>query len=151
MARGYTKWNEEREAQFLGTLAKTGLIGVSCKAAGISQACEKMRRDQDEDWARRFNEAMQDYNESLEQEIHRRGVEGYDEPIYQNGQLVGHRRRYSDRLLEMQAKSRMKKYQEKAVDIGIEAGGVLVVGGLAANTDEWLKEVNDDSPDRTED
>jgi hypothetical protein len=44
--------------------------------------------------------------DALEEEALRRGVEGVLEPVWYNGEIVGHRRKYSDNLLMFMLKGR---------------------------------------------
>ena len=58
----------------------------------------------------------------IEAELVRRAVEGVDEPVFQQGRLVGFVRKYSDRLLELAAKGTLpEKYRERFEHTG--AGG----------------------------
>src|SRR5205807_601275 len=57
-------------------------------------------------------------NAHIEAEIRRRAMEGWDEPVYQQGARVGTVRKYSDTLLIFYAKRRMPEYREKqALDV----------------------------------
>jgi len=63
---------------------------------------------------RAWDDAIEQATGSVELEIHRRAVEGYDEPVYQKGELVGTVTKYSDRLLELRAKALLpQKYIER--------------------------------------
>jgi hypothetical protein len=65
----------------------------------------------------RENEAQQVLTDALEEESIRRGLEGYQRPIYQRGELVGHETVYSDQLLNLQLRARRPdKYRER-VDV----------------------------------
>lgn len=49
-------------------------------------------------------------------ELHRRAVEGWDEPIYGGRcrkRIVGTTRKYSDRLLELRAKALLPEYRDQ--------------------------------------
>lgn len=59
----------------------------------------------DPDFAAQLEQAKVQVVETYEQEIHRRGVEGWDEPVYQGGKLVGVVRKYSDVLLIFRTKA----------------------------------------------
>src|SRR5262249_47984425 len=65
---------------------------------------------------KRFRDQMQDaYDQGtdlIRDEIRRRAVDGWDEPVFQKGELVGHIRRYDSRLLELEAKKRDPGYRE---------------------------------------
>lgn len=51
---------------------------------------------------------MEQARAEVESEIHRRSVEGVDEPVYgTNGVQLGTRKRYSDKLLALRAQSMM--------------------------------------------
>lgn len=84
-----------------------------------------------------FDQALQDYRESLEAEVHRRAVDGWDEPVYQKGEMVGLIRRHSDRMLELLIKKNIPEYRDKvSVDASVK-GGVMVVPATAQTMDEW--------------
>ena len=68
----------------------------------------------DSAYAAAFEQAKAMACDRIEQEIHRRGVEGWDEPVYHGGQQVGVVRRYSDTLLIFLAKGMMPaKYRDR--------------------------------------
>ena len=54
--------------------------------------------------------------EIREEALDKRGVKGWEEPIYQGGKLVGHRRLFSDNCLELAVKGGDKegKYSDKS-------------------------------------
>ena len=62
---------------FLDALAKTGNVGLSLRASGIAsrQTVNAWRRD-DEVFSAAYDEAIEDANDTLEAEAHRRAVEG---------------------------------------------------------------------------
>ncbi len=60
------------------------------------------------------------------EEARRRAVDGVDEPIYQGGQLVGSKTKYSDRLLEVILKKKdpsYRDYQPQSTNVGIWGEG----------------------------
>jgi hypothetical protein len=74
-------------------------------------------REHDENFVLRENEAQQVLTDALEEEAVRRGLDGYQRPIYQRGELVGHETVYSDQLLNLQLRARRpEKYRER-VDV----------------------------------
>lgn len=55
--------------------------------------------------------------DSLEDEAVRRARDGYDKPVYQQGQCVGQVRKYSDTLMVFLLKgARPKKYRDNVHD-----------------------------------
>jgi len=58
-------------------------------------------REHDEDFVLRENQAQQVLTDALEEESIRSGLEGYQRPIYQRGELVGYETVYGDQLLNL--------------------------------------------------
>ncbi len=103
-------------------------------AAGIDRTTH-YRWLEDPDYAEQFALAQQDAGESLEAEARRRAVEGWQEPIFYQGQLVGHRPRHSDVLLIFLLKGAMpEKYGDKLQQThqGQPSGPIQVV-----EVDDW--------------
>ncbi len=95
------------KSAFIETLARTGEPALAAKACGFSLATCQNHARRDEEFAQAGFEALQAYRATIAAEIHRRAIEGVDEPVYQGGQLVGYKRRYSDALLLAHAKRHM--------------------------------------------
>lgn len=51
--------------------------------------------------------------ENIRAEIKRRAIDGVDEPVFHLGEVVGHIRKYSDRLLGAMAKANLPEYREQ--------------------------------------
>jgi hypothetical protein len=65
----------------------------------------------------RWHEQLDVFASTLENEAVRRGRDGYFEPVFQNGELVGHKQRYSDRLLETTLRAAMPdKYGKQTIE-----------------------------------
>ncbi len=65
---------------------------------------------------------------NIEAEIHRRAIEGWDEPIASAGKRLGVMRKYSDVLLIFYAKKRMPEYREKqSMELTGKDGEALVI------------------------
>jgi hypothetical protein len=94
---------EGKKRAFLQHLARTGSVVEAASAAGFSDSYAHRVRKRDTAFADAWDEAIRAYESRLvergEREAARRGIEGWREPVYQNGKLVGHKRRFSDRLL----------------------------------------------------
>jgi hypothetical protein len=72
-------------------------------------------RDTSEEFAAAWDEAVEAGTQALEDEARRRAVDGWDEPVYQHGELAGTVRKYSDQLLTFLLKGRRpEKYREGA-------------------------------------
>lgn len=129
--------SEEQFQKFLDNYALTGLLGHSARAADMSPENVRRRRMADEEFAKACEEALQTYRETLEMEVHRRAVSGWDEPVYQKGEFVGTIRRYSDRLLELQVKRHIPEYRDKFSIAAEVKGGVMVVPATPGSMDDW--------------
>lgn len=88
-----------KRAAFLEALAATCNITKAAELAGVSRALVYAWRAADPKFAQAWEEALQLGIDALEDEATRRAVEGWDEPVFQKGALVGTVRKYSDTLL----------------------------------------------------
>lgn len=138
------KWNKQIEDRYLGALAATGRKQHSADVAGVSYATTVAYAKSDPDFAARILEAERRYDELVEKEIERRAMKGLKEPVYQGGKFCFTKKKFSDQLLLALAKKRMPEYRDKAVEVDVREGGVLVVGGTAADADEWRKKHNEE-------
>ncbi len=91
----------EQRALFLAVLARTGVVTHACRASNLSSAAAYSHRRLEPDFKAAWDEARDTALDVLRMEAFRRGVEGYERPIYQRGEKVGTEIVYSDRLLEV--------------------------------------------------
>lgn len=132
------KWTPKVLAEVLNELCNCGVIYRSCIACGVGyDQFLKLRKTvkQIEDLA----EAAQEYyRQKISHTVHDRAIHGWDEPVYYKGDVVGHVRRFSDRLLELQAKRHCPEYRDKSqMDLNV-AGGVLLITGTRPDKEEFL-------------
>jgi len=113
---------------FLVALARTGNVTMAARAAGVSRRHVMEVRKRDTVFALAWEDAIEEAADLLEAEVHRRAVEGVDEPVYgrryaQNEETgrsyqisdgqVGSIKRYSDTLLIFHLKgTRPQKYRD---------------------------------------
>lgn len=117
-----------REA-FVAVVQRTGNRGAAAVQAAVSLAlAERAERDEPE-FAARVREAERSYAHGVALEVHRRGVEGVDEPLVSGGRVIGRVRKYSDRLLELQARAVLPRvYRDRdSADVATAAGGDFVL------------------------
>jgi hypothetical protein len=111
---------KERET-FLAGLAAGWSITHAAKLAGRERRRFYDLRGRDEAFAVAWDEAIESGTEALEDEARRRAVDGWEENVYQQGELAGTVRRYSDGLLTFLLKGRRpEKYRDTAaVQLGV--------------------------------
>ena len=111
-----------RARAFLRHYARTGNVTEAARAAGVSRNLHYYWLEHLPGYREAAAQAEQMAADALEREAWRRAVEGWDEPVYQKGQLVGTVRRYSDVLMTLLLRGlRPERYRER-VDIGSEPG-----------------------------
>lgn len=115
---------------FLESLRLTGNVSEACRAAdlGCRDTAYKLYRG-DPEFARLWDEAVDEAMDRLEEEARRRAVDGTRRPVFYKGVQVGAVREYSDLLLIFLLKGgRPEKYRERAaVEHTGRKGGPLQV------------------------
>ena len=81
---------EATQAAFLEAYRKVGTVSAGARVAGIDRSTHQRRVKADPKYAAAFADAHADFCELLEQEIVRRGVVGWDEPVVYQGQYQHH-------------------------------------------------------------
>lgn len=114
-----------RKDIFLAELRRHGIVVAAARAASphaadsAASSFYNLRR-MDPEFAAAWADALQEACGSVEMEIHRRAVEGWEEPVYQKGELVGTVTKYSDRLLELRARGLMpERYAIERRDVKV--------------------------------
>lgn len=107
---------------FLRAYSATGNLTEAARAVGVARQSHYYWLDHVPGYREAAREAREMAADRLEREAWRRAVEGWEEPVYQKGQLVGTVRRYSDTLLAMLLRAaRPERYRER-IDVGSEPG-----------------------------
>jgi hypothetical protein len=98
------------------------------RTAGVAGTRGQLRSflDSDEEFREQIAEARGRGAETIRDEIRRRAIEGVDEPVFHQGDVVGHVRKYSDRLLGMMAKAHLPEYRERVEVTGADGAPVPV-------------------------
>ena len=119
----------KKEQEFLDALADTCNVRHACSVADIARSSAYLWRQEDAEFAKRWDKAVEIGAEALEDEAVRRAREGWEEPIYYHGTACGTVRKYSDTLLIFLLKgAKPEKYRENAK---IEVAGSLNVTNLS--------------------
>lgn len=77
----------ERAAAFCAALAETANVGRACRAIGMGRTTAYDWREEEPDFAKMWDRAMQIGVTALEDEATRRAFEGIDDPIIHQGQF----------------------------------------------------------------
>lgn len=133
------------QQEFCQHLAILGRYSHAARAVGVSNTTIKFHEKNNPDFGEMVAEAQQEYRDRIAAEVYRRAVEGWDVPIV-GGQwkdkVVAHERKYSDRLLEMEAKRVDPGYREKqTLNVG-QHGGVIVINAAPQESGAWRDKYN---------
>ncbi len=105
-------WTPEFEENLLECLRQGASVNDVIESHNISRRTIYSRIRSDEEWKERWEEAIKIGDDAIRDEIRRRAMNGVLEPVYHEGEVVGHKRKYSDILLMFLAKSRMPEFRE---------------------------------------
>lgn len=108
---------------FMAQYMNTCRIDMASKASGISRETAYMRRRNDPEFAKLFEEARAIAVGVMEDEGIRRAVKGVLEPVFYRGEEVGYVRKFSDGLLQFMLSNNDTRYRAKQeIDIGSKPG-----------------------------
>lgn len=93
------KFSPELQDIFFELFAKTGNPNAAAKAVGIRMTAVRRYRRSSIQFAERWAEAQEKAASTLYDEAYRRGVTGVMDPVYYQGEIVGHKLKYSDACL----------------------------------------------------
>lgn len=124
-------------ARFLAAFAATGRLGTACRAVGLGNQALENARERFPDFDEAIDEAYQEFTDRLHEEAVRRAVDGWDEPVFYQGEVVGYIRRKSDRILEMLLKAHIPdKFRDK-LDVNASVTGGVLVAPAAVTVADW--------------
>jgi len=108
-----------KKVSFLEVYSRSGNKREAAKATGVSLRQHYYWMDRDPEYAEAFQMAKEEATEVLEREAFRRGVEGWEEPVFYRGEEVGKITRYSDQLLVVLLKgNKPEKYKDRVEHTG---------------------------------
>lgn len=118
----------EGDAKFFSALENGYPVRAACTMANYARSCVYEWRKQDPTFAERWKNALDIAGDLLEEEADRRGRDGYDEPVFYQGEERGQKRKYSDALLLARLKAiRPEQYREKITMPSMGQQNVTVV------------------------
>ena len=115
MSNKTAQQKKREQEKFLKAFGELGNVSRAAEATGINRSNHYIwMKDEGSDYPERFNAANERAIDKFEAELIRRGVEGYDKPVFQGGREVGTVREYSDTLLIFLMKGRHpERYGDK--------------------------------------
>lgn len=118
----------DKKLGFLAVLAEGCQVGKACAAVGIHRSTAYDWRDQDEEFAAAWDNAMKVGVSALEDEAHRRAFDGHDEPVFHQGMRTDSVKKYSDTLAIFLLKSHApEKYRDNS---RVELSGSLALSSM---------------------
>lgn len=94
-------WTAIRQRAFLRALSELGSVRDACALVGLSKTSAYRLRTLSSAFAEAWDKALEMVAPILEQAAFERGVEGWDEPVFYLGEIVGYKKRYSDHALRL--------------------------------------------------
>lgn len=123
-------------ARFCTALSSSGLLSAAARAIGVTARRIETVRSNCPVFDEACDEALDEFKARLHEEVVRRAVDGWHEPVFYEGELVGHVLKRSDRLLEGLVKGHMSNIFRERVDVNANVtGGVLVAPAGVAPAD----------------
>lgn len=124
---------------FLVAFAQRPSITWAAKVTGIVRQTHYDWLRTDEEYQRAFDDAKQMAADAVVLSAWRQGVEGIDEPIYQGGELVGHRRKWEPGMTKMLIQAwRPGEFADRTETTHRGSIGVRPEQDLSAYTEEEL-------------
>ena len=90
------KANKDNQAKFLDVYATIGTINKTASETGISRQTHYDWMAKDEEYRAKFRALRYNNCQKIEDSLVERLVEGWDEPVYQGGELVGSKRKFDN-------------------------------------------------------
>ena len=136
------KSTKDRQRLFLEAFAEHGNVLLAARVAGVHRTTVYKWQEHDEAFLFAFNQAKEDARDTLRAEIYRRGVEGWDEKVYQVGKYAGTVHKYSDVLLIFHMKALCPEYREHQ---HVEHSGSIDITGAKDALLDKLARLNENS------
>lgn len=158
------KFDDVAKLRWLTIYAQTNNKTRACKACGITYGCYQHHIRRDPEFKEAVRAASQDYRDMVAEEVLRRGVKGWKEPVFAQGRramdvvidpitqlpkidehgnfVMGPASivKFDSQLLQMEAKRVDHSYRERGVEGGDEDVGGVLVAPAAKTPEEFIKE-----------
>lgn len=126
---------------FLKAYSRTGRKHDSAEMAGVSCRSIQKWRDEFPEFEEAFQSAHGKWADLLKSEVFRRAVDGWEEPVYYKGEMVGTIRKYDSNLLMFlmkQADSSFKENYQTQVNVANRVNQTTIHGNVTIIEDsDW--------------
>jgi hypothetical protein len=139
---------EANQDAFLSAFASLGSIRAACRATGVGRGTVYEWRELDAEFTKRFEAARDAYADLVDDEMHDRGIVGWDEPQigrvdqYADGVVTYVRKKSDAVLLKLASGVRPEKYSTKRHEI-TGKDGVPLIDPAKLNDQQldWLEQI----------
>ena len=135
-ARGTMSQQQRQKARtvVLDQLAHGRTLEEAAQAAGVSRRTIFNWRRDDDEFSLQVADAVEAGTDVFRAELRRRALEGWDEPVFHQGEVVGHVRRHSDTLLIFELKRRDPTYRDnQRIEVTGPGGGPVEIEDRSAS------------------
>lgn len=109
------KFTAKKKRLFLNYLKKSGNKAGAAAKIGVGRSLISYHEKQDPHFAEEVQKALAFAEQEIDEEVYRRGIEGVKEDVWYQGDIVGEKTTYSDRMLEFRAKTlNPERYGDKS-------------------------------------
>jgi len=124
-----TSWHD----RFLDSLKQHGIVRLACQEVVIGRRTAYYHREHLPEFAKRWEDALEDHRDLIRAEVIRRGIEGVSKGIFYRGERVAVEKEYSDRMLELHAKALCPEYRERfqmehSGEVGLTVRDLIAAG-----------------------
>lgn len=132
---------DDARSALLDIVARTGRPMSAAESLGYSPAAYRKTLDADPSFAVAIQSCVAAYVEKLEEVADSRAVDGWEEPVFQQGILAGTITKYDHTLLMRRLEALAPERYRKNVSVDARvAAGVLVVPGTPLDANAWAAE-----------
>jgi hypothetical protein len=137
---------QEKEKFLAKLMSSAGNVTKASQTIKIARNTAYEHKKADADFSQAWDNVIEACADAAEQELYRRSIKGYVEPVFYKGEMVSKIRKFSDRLLEFYLKGKRPEVYRERLDINNTVQGSLDVN-IEFEIDKIYGDTNDDSSD----
>lgn len=123
--------------RFLSIFSEVGRFSHSARAVASTEAAYRYFEERCDGFRNACEDAYSEFQDKLHSEALSRAVDGWDEPVFYQGQKVGYIRRKSDKLMELMLKAHLPEKFRDRVDVNAHLTGGVMVAPAGVTADAW--------------